>query len=306
MAWFLIALIGPFLYAITNHIDKILLEKYFKEGGVGTLLLFSSLLSVLSLPVLYFLEPNILSISFSNAAFLLLIGVLDLVVLYGYFMALKDDEASIVIVFYQLVPIFGLGLGYLILGETLSQIELFAAAIIILGTTIISFEIDDDNNFKLRRKTITYMLIAGVAWALEATLFKMVALEENVLQSLFWNGVVLVIFGILLFTTVRHYRTHFLSAIRNNSVGILGANVTNEVLYMLGNAALAFAAMLAPIALILLMESFQAFFVLGLGIALTLLFPQLTAERIKLKNIIQKLLAIIVTAIGTYLLLYMG
>lgn len=306
MTWFLIALIGPFLYAITNHIDKILLEKYFKEGGVGTLLLFSSLLSILSLPVLYLIQPDILNVSLFNACILIIIGILDLLVLFCYFMALKDDEASIVIVFYQLIPIFGILFGYLILGEVLTQMQLIAMLIIILGTTIISFEIDQENKFKLRKKTIGYMLAAGVFWALEATIFKMVALEEHVLQSLFWNGVVLVLLGILMLVFIPRYRTHFLQALRSNSYTIIGANVINEVLYMLGNTALAFAALMAPIALTLMMESFQAFFVLAIGIVLTIFFPHISEEKIQLRNILQKILAIIVTGIGTYILLYMA
>lgn len=302
MTWFFVALIGPFLYALTNHIDKILLEKYFKQGGVGTLLLFSSLLSVMALPVLYSIEPNILDVSFLNAFFLVIIGVLDLLVLFCYFMALKDDEASIVIVFYQLVPIFGLLLGYLILDEVLTQLQLIAMAIIILGTTIISFEIDQENNFKLRGATVGYMLAACFFWALEATMFKMVALEENLVQSLFWNSAVLVVLGVILLTCVKTYRLHFIEALRKNSVAIINVNVTNEVLYTLGNVALAFAALLAPIALILLMESFQAFFVLAIGVFLTIFFPKISAEDIRLKNIIQKLIAIIITGIGTYIL----
>ena len=306
MTWFFIASIGPFLYALTNHIDKILLEKYFKEGGVGTLLLFSSLLSILAVPVIYIIEPDVVHISALNALFLTIIGVLDLMVLFCYFMALKDDEASIVVVFYQLVPVFGVLLGYLILDEVLSQMQFIAMAIIILGTTIISFEVDADNKFKLRKATIGYMLAAGIFWALEATIFKMVALEENVLRSLFWNSIVLVIFGTLLFTFVKKYRVHFLHALRTNSKGIIAANVVNEVLYMVGNAALAFAAMLAPIALILLMESFQAFYVLVIGVFLTLFFPSVSEENIRVRNIIQKLLAIGITAIGTYILLYVA
>ncbi|MEZ4195538.1 MAG: hypothetical protein R3B53_04085 [Candidatus Paceibacterota bacterium] len=59
MTWFFITLIAPFIYAMTNHIDKILLEKYFKESGVGTLILFSSLLSIIALPIIYFSDPNV-------------------------------------------------------------------------------------------------------------------------------------------------------------------------------------------------------------------------------------------------------
>ena len=40
-----------------NHIDKILLERYFKEGGVGTLLIVSALTSVIANPFLYAADP---------------------------------------------------------------------------------------------------------------------------------------------------------------------------------------------------------------------------------------------------------
>ena len=303
MSWFFLAIIGPFLYSMTNHIDKILLEKYFKDGGVGTLILVSSLLAGLALPILYFLDPTIASVSGFNMFILAVSGILNIGVLWLYFLALRDEEASIVIVFYQLVPVFGLGLGYFILGEVLTELQLIAMAIIILGTTIISFEIDDENNFKLRKLTIVLMTTASFLWALESVLFKYVALEENVLRSLFFEHLMLLLVGIIIFVCVRSYRTHFITAIKTNSVGILSLNVLNESLYTLGNVVLAFAYILAPIALVLLTNSFQPIFVFAIGVFLTLCFPKLTVERIEVQHVLQKLLAIIITGIGTYLLL---
>ena len=67
MTWFLIALIGPFLYALSNHIDKILLSKYFKEGGAGTLILFSSLLAGTALPFIYLADRTVISIDVKSA-----------------------------------------------------------------------------------------------------------------------------------------------------------------------------------------------------------------------------------------------
>ena len=303
MLWFLIALIPPFLYAATNHIDKVLLEKYFKEGGVGTLILFSSLLSILALPFIFLADTTVLSMPLRHIGVMVLVGVLNVGVLWCYLLALKDDEASIVIVFYQLVPVFGYILGYLILGEVLSQMQLLAMAIIILGTTIISFEIDDENNFKLRRNTIALMIAASFFWALGSVIFKAVAIEESVVRSLFWEHITLVGIGIVVFCTVRTYRKHFMEAIKRNSKAIVGLNVTNEVLYMLGNIIFSFAYMLAPIALILLANSFQTMFVLAIGIILTLFFPRITVEKIHARHITQKILAITITLIGTYILL---
>jgi len=302
MIWFLVALIGPFLYALTNHIDKILLEKYFKESGVGTLILFSALLSALALPFFFLFDSSILKVSGLNIFFLAIVGILNVLVLWCYLIALKNDEASVAVVFYQLVPVFGGILGYFILGEVLTQIQLIAMATIIFGTTIISFEIDSENKFKLRRKTIIPMLAAAFFWALESVIFKAVALEENVWRSLFWEHLALVIAGIIIFMFIRSYRDNFLRAIRNNSKAILSLNVANEFIYILGNVVVAFAYLLAPIGLVLLTESFQPIFVLAIGIFLTIFFPRVTVEKIHAKYLWPKIIAILITGIGTYLL----
>lgn len=302
MTWFFIALIGPFLYALTNHIDKVLLGKYFKEGGVGTLLIFSALLSGLALPVLYFLDPTVLSVSGTNIIVLAVVGLLNAAVLWCYLGALMDEEASVAVVFYQLVPVFGYILGYFMLGEILTQLQLIAMAIIIIGTAIVSFEIDNENNFKLRRRTIFLMSLAAIFWALESVIFKAVALEETLWRSLFWEHLMLAIVGVIILLGVRTYRRHFFDALKHNSRGILSLNVANESLYMAGNIAFSFAYLLAPIALVLLTQAYQPLFVFAIGIFLTIFFPRIAVEKIQTKHLWQKGLAIAVTGIGTYLL----
>lgn len=302
MSWFFLALVGPFLYAVTNYIDKVLLEKYFKQGGVGTLLIFSGLLSVLALPVLYYLDPTPFAVGPANIAVLAFVGVLHALVLFFYLKALETEEVSITVIFYQLVPVFGLGLGYLILGETLSTLELVAMAVIILGTSIVSFEVDAENRFRMRKKTMFYMVSASACWALGSVIFKAVALEEDVARSLFWEHLMLTVIGAGLFLFVRSYRKHFLAAIRKNSVPILSLNVLNESLFMLGNVVFSFAYMLAPVALVLLGESYQPLFALMIGVFLTLTFPHIIKEKIHVRHLWQKGFAIAVTGLGTYLL----
>lgn len=302
MSWFLIALIGPFLYALTNHIDKILLEKYFKEGGVGTLLLFSSLLSALSLPFLFWADPTVLGVSETSVLVLAVVGLLDVLILVCYFIALQNEEASVTVVFYQLVPVFGYVLGYFVLGEQLTSLQLLAMILVIFGTAIISFEMDVENKFRLRTKTVLPMLGASFFWAIESVIFKAVALEENVWRSLFWQHLMLVVIGILIFLFIRSYRQNFISAIRSNSIAILSLNVTNEILYMLGNFAFSFAYMLAPIALVLLTQSFQPIFVFIIGVILTTFFPKISVEKMQAKHLWPKIIAIVITGVGTYLL----
>lgn len=303
MTWFFIALVGPLLFAATNHIDKILLEKYFKDGGVGTLMLFSSLLSVLALPIFYVLDPTILDVSWGNMSVLLVVGILNMLVLLCYFIALSEDEASIVVVFYQLVPVFGYILGYFILNESLTTLQIIAMAIVILGTTIISFEIDAENKFTLKKSTAFYMTLAALLWGLESTLFKAAALEENVIRSLFWQHVALVGVGVFILMFMKRHRQHFITVFKENSGKVIGFNFLNEALYMGGNAAVGFALVLAPVALVLLTNSFQPIFVLLIGIILTLFFPKISVEKIHAYHLYQKLIAILITGVGTYMLL---
>jgi drug/metabolite transporter (DMT)-like permease len=300
--WFFIALIGPLLYAATNHIDKLLLSKYFKEGGVGTLMIFSSVSAAFAVPFLYLMDTSVFTVGWVYILALFINSVISVCVLWLYFIALQREEASIVVVFYQLVPVFGYLLGYFFLGEVLTVLQITAMALTILGAAIISFEIDADNHFKLRQKTVLLMTSAAFLWALESVIFKYVALEEKLWPSLFWEYLTLFIVGVCIFVFMRKYREHFLTVFKVNSASIVSLNFLNELLYIIGNIAYSYAYMLAPVALVLLAESYQPLFTLALGILLTVFFPWLSAEKVQLKNISQKVLAVVVTGIGTYLL----
>lgn len=304
MHWFVFALLAPFLYAITNHIDKVLLERYFKTRGVHALLLISTLLSGIAIPVFFIQAPEALHLPISTIGFMCLVGCMNFIVLGLYLLALRDDEASVVIVFYQLVPVFGLILGYFLLGEVLSNLELIAMAIVIFGTSIVSFEIDSDNHFKVKLKTIFLMITASFFWALGSVVLKMISLQEGVPASLFWEHLTLLTIGVLLVIVSKKFRQSFVSIFKMNTKQVLILNFGNEVLYMIGNWVFAFSYLLAPIALILVMNSFQPIFVFMIGIILTIIAPTLGTEKISLFNISQKLIAIGITGVGTYLLLY--
>ena len=304
MHWFAIAIIAPFLYAVTNHIDKVLLEKYFKTRGVHALLLISTLLSGLAIPVFFVQSPEALHLPISTVVIMCLVGCMNFIVLWLYLLALRDDEASVVIVFYQLVPVFGVILGYFLLGEVLSNLELIAMATVIFGTSIISFEIDSDNNFKVKIKTVFLMVSASFFWALGSVVLKMVSLQEGVSASLFWEHITLLSIGFVLIIVSKKFRQSFISIFKMNTKPVLLLNFGNEVLYMIGNWVFAFSYLLAPIALILIMNSFQPIFVFLIGIILTFIAPTLGTEKVSLFNISQKLIAIGITGVGTYLLLY--
>jgi uncharacterized membrane protein len=287
-----------------NHIDKHLLSKYFTEEdeGVGALMIVSALASIIATPFLFIADPSVMEVGNGNFQIIALTACLDVLLLWSYLMAMQKDDASNVIVYYQLVPVLGILTGYVLLGEVISDMQFVAMGIVIFGTSIISFD-NTEGKFTFKLRTVGFMLIACSCWAFELALFKVAALEENPWRSLFWKHIVLVVIGIVMFAFIPKYRVSFLKVMRSNSVPVLGLNLTNEVLYMFGTVIYGFAAMLAPVALVLLTETFQSVFVFMIAIVMVLMWPKFATEDVERRHIMKKVIAIAITGVGTYLLL---
>ena len=283
MSWFLIALIGPVLLAIANHTDKHIIEKYLKGGAVGSLIIFSALFGIVALPIVFAFHPDVFHISFFHAAALAFGGIL--VVLGAglcYFYALQKDEVTYVVPFYQTIPVFGFILGYFILGETITHVQMIASVIIILGALVLSFEFGDTIRFK--KEVVVLMLTASLLYAISSIIFKVVALHDGFWISTFWSLVGKVFTGIFFFLCIKSYRMQFLAMIKENKIAVLGLNSLSETLFIISESVTAYATLLAPIVLVLLVNAFQPVFVFILGIILTLFFPHLGEESISRKK----------------------
>ena len=93
-------MISPLLWAMCNHIDKIILERYFKEGGVGTLIIISALASGIAAPFLYLIDPSVLDVGRGSLEIIVVTALLDVVMLWAYLNAMQRDDSSRVIVYY--------------------------------------------------------------------------------------------------------------------------------------------------------------------------------------------------------------
>ena len=51
--WLLYAFSGPILWAVSTHIDKYLVDKYFRHSDTAVLMVFTAFLGVLALPVIW-------------------------------------------------------------------------------------------------------------------------------------------------------------------------------------------------------------------------------------------------------------
>jgi drug/metabolite transporter (DMT)-like permease len=303
-SWFVLAAVAPFLWSVCNHIDKHLLSKYFKgDEGVGTLMVVSALAAAVALPFLYLVDPAVLDVGKDNVAVIAVTSVLDVVTLWAYLKAMQGDSPSNVIIWYQTAPVLTILSGFIFLGETLSGTQGAAMGIILIGTTIVSIE-NAKGKLSFRWRTAAFMLLACSCWAAELAIFKVAALEENPWRSLFWKHVVIALLGVAMFTFLPKYRRSFITAMRENSVPILGLNLLNEVLFMGGTVLYGLASVLAPVALVMLTETFQSIFVFLIALALIRYLPEIATEEIGSRGAFwKKVGAIAITGAGTYLLL---
>ena len=79
MSWVVFAFSGPVLWAISVHLDKYLVERFFKESNVAVMLLFTAFVGVLLLPFIWLFEPSVTTPGLGSIALIVLSGILYMV-----------------------------------------------------------------------------------------------------------------------------------------------------------------------------------------------------------------------------------
>jgi drug/metabolite transporter (DMT)-like permease len=301
MSWFLIALCAPLLLACANHNDKFLLSRHLKEKNIGSIAIFSALSSGVAILIVLLIQPNVYDVSLVQASAVVATGILSVFAALCYLHALDLDEASFVTPFYQTVPIFAFFLGYFILGETITLAQGLASLVIIAGALALSFEFGQ-RGIRFKRNVVALMLAASSLSAINGVIFKLIAVDRGFWVSLFWGYVGQVTAGLALLVCVPSYRRDFLSLFKEERIAAIGLIALSRMLVSVSEAVTLYATLLAPVALVLLVNSFQPLFVLAFGVALTLFFPGVAKESLGGTKMLQKGAGIGLMLVGGYLI----
>ena len=299
MSWVVFAFSGPVLWAISVHFDKYLVERFFKQSDVAVFLLFTAFVGMLLLPFIWFFEPTVTAAGAGNIALILFSGILYMGALLLYLQALQTEEASVVAPYFQAGPLFGYGLAYLVLGETLSGRQMAGGILILIGALIVSVRFDHGMRiFKARLAAL--MLPCGFAMALSGLIFKIFAIEVEFWTTTFWMFVGEAIFGCALLL-VPSYRKEFMAMLRANTLALVSINGSNELINIGGGLGNRYALMFAPLSLVQAIGSTTTLFVFAFGVVLSLVWPKLGRENLSGRNLIQKGIAAVLVALGVAL-----
>jgi uncharacterized membrane protein len=299
MSWLVYALCGPVLWAISTHLDKYLVERYFKHADVLVLLLFTSLMGVVLMPVIAWFYPDVFQRDPTSIGLMALSGVLYMGALAFYLRALQDHEASVVAPFFQASPLFGYALAYLVLGETLSRTQLAGGALIVFGMLLVSVGSGPKREC-FRWRLAALMLTCGFVMALSTLIFKAFAVKDEFWATTFWMFAGEALFGLGILCVGR-YRRQFFDLLRTNGWALLAINASNELVNLGGGLANRYALIFAPLAIVQAVGSTTTLFVFLIGVILTLLFPKVSRENLSGREFAQKGLAAVLVAVGVAL-----
>jgi drug/metabolite transporter (DMT)-like permease len=300
MNWLIYAFSGPILWAISTHIDKYLVERYFKHGSVAVLMVFTAIIGALALPPIWLFQPGVVALDPQSMEVIAVSGMLYMGAIYFYLQALQTEEASTIAPFFQAAGIFGLILGYLVLGENISLFQVIGALLIIAGSVILSLRFGRGAG-RIKTRLVVLMLACALAIALSSLIFKFFAVRDEFWTTTFWSFAGQALFGVILMLIASN-RQQFKRMMRSNTNAMLSANGVNEVINLGGNLGARYALLFAPLGIVQAITSTTSFFVLFFGVILSLFFPKLGREEIGIGSLMQKFIAIAFIVAGVVLI----
>ena len=160
----ILAIIAAIFYAATNHIGKYPISKAVKNADYRSLILASTIIAGGVMAIIYlfvcnfqlaFDIPSIINSRITTFAFVL------------YFKALNRDDTTIIVIMFQLIPVFILFLSPIFLsGQYITLVQLLGGIIIALAAILITYEPDKRKFDKGKLFTLALMAIVSILYAL--------------------------------------------------------------------------------------------------------------------------------------------
>ncbi|MBR2708971.1 DMT family transporter [Candidatus Saccharibacteria bacterium] len=297
----ILAIIAAVFYAATNHIDKYLISKAVKNADYRALILVSTIIAGGVMAIIYSFVCNF-ELTFDIPSILLLLfnSALYTVANIFWFKALDRDDTTIVVIMFQLIPVFMLLLSPLILQDQhINPLQLVGGLLITLAAVFLTYEPTHKKFNKEKLITLAIMAFVSLAYAIWFIIERRINQEHDFNQTILWSNITLFIVGIFIFIFIKSFRKSFSKMLKTNGPKVIGLNLVNEMLNSFGGVLSTFAGTMASVALVsFVTQGVQPFAVMLMGILITRLFPKIEKEKITKTDIIKRVATIIVCMVG--------
>ena len=302
MQWLLLSLVAALAWSFGSFIDNYLTDVVFSKKTPQSMKIANGISYIIVALVLLFVAPPA-PIETWQALLLIASGVLASFSSIPYFMGLKNEEATGATIYYQLIPVIYLLVGWLVFREPISLRQIIGFVVIIIAPVIIIFS---RKRPRSRRKEVVSALFLLLYVAFNATsgiLSTKVGGELPFTTVFFYLLIGRGFMDIFLFATNKSWQQRIKFILRRKRAQFLSLITINQVLTVVAEAAsrMSLIAGVAALASVVANAS-QLILTFVLGIILTAIWPKFGREKLNRHVIIAHLLAVILCVSGIIIL----
>jgi drug/metabolite transporter (DMT)-like permease len=291
MSWILLALISPILHGLSNILDEYFINKIFKN--IRVLIFFVSFLNLILGSIIFLIKQPTLP-TLSVLPFLIIIGLIEILYLVPYCLALKSTDTSVVASMFSIGHILVPVLAFFIIKESLQSHQYLGFLIIILSSFLLSFE--PKKKFKINI-ALFYMFLCSLMLSIETVLYKYVCTIYDWANGFVWIIFISFVFIFIFFLISKKYRNEIkkeFPKFKQNSKLL----IFEQLLTFTGELSAAYVISLIPVTLEKGISASQPIFVLLYAIILNKFFPNVFKEKIDKKSIFKKIFLFILMIFG--------
>jgi drug/metabolite transporter (DMT)-like permease len=217
-----------------------------------------------------------------------------------YFIGMKAEQSSIVIMMMQMTSVIILIISYSFLGERISLMQFIGFCLVLFAGISLSISKGEiEKKFQLS-KAFWVIMAGDLMWATAAILFDYVSVPEKFLATAAYEGWGIAIGGMFLYLFVPKIRNQFHTILKDHRRGARFV-MLNESFYIIAKAVSLLAIALGPVSLVSVLGSTEVFFGLLFASLLSLIVPHIFKEDLNKKSIVKKTLLSLVLFAGLWL-----
>lgn len=284
MTWLPLALAAPALITVVNFVDKYLLESHIRDHRALPIFagLFGALASLVLLP---FVAADV-ALPTTTIVILLIAGMSVIAGAVFYFNAISRDQASTIILIFQVTPLLTLILGWALLGETIGGWQLVGFFLILAAAAALSIQ---PGAGRLRISlTAWLMFAAALTVAARSILVRTIPISPPFSAILIYTGFGQGIGAVLLYLVSATRRHAFHETLATTGKAPLAALGANEIFFLIGSALGNLAITLGPAALVNVLGGTASFYGIVFGALLTMLAPTVFKESLERRDLLRK------------------
>ena len=298
MDWVYIVLFAYLLQAVVFIFDSLLVNK--KLGSAASYAFFVAILGLAAFALAPFgfglVPQHVLILSLlAGAAFTY--GSLFL------YRALKKHETSRVIpIIGGTVSVFSFFLSFIFLPDRLTERQLFALILLVLGTILITAPLHHDRRHHIKPAMVGEMLLSALLFAVWGMLSKRVFDETTFVNGVIWVRVGAAVAALLLLIGPT-LRKHILQGKQKMNAKLGGGIIANKTLGAGAGLLILYAIAQGNPTLVHALQGAQFVFLFGLVVVLSHWLPKIAKEDMHPNLVIQKLGSSIIIGFGAALLI---